>query len=267
MLKKSHYIALGVVVLVALILLNLPDQTAARIKLAIGSLFLPLFGLTSSSQQLAEKAGAALVPRSELLKQNEILRRQNQELRLRETQLQEAKSENDRLHQLLNWQSRTPWKLKLANVVAREPANWWHTVWIDLGSRDGVRVNLPVLTTNGLVGRISYVSYTRSQVVLLGNPNCKVAALVENETRDKGVLGAAGPLDSSLLAMGYLDKNANLKPGANVVTSGLGGIFPAGIPIGKIVDSRQVEYGLYTEARVKLAANLSTLEEVSVLFP
>jgi rod shape-determining protein MreC len=74
-------------------------------------------------------------------------------------------------------------------------------------------------------------------------------------------------LDSSLVNLGFLSRNAALAPGQKVVTSGLGGIFPAGIPIGTIVDFRSVEFGLYTEARVKLAANLSALEEVWVLFP
>ena len=96
------------------------------------------------------------------------------------------------------------WKLKLARVVLRDPANWWRTVQIDLGSRDGLRVNLPVLTTDGLVGRVSSVSLTRSQVTLLGDPNCKVAARVENETRDTGVIGPSGPLETELVELGYL---------------------------------------------------------------
>jgi rod shape-determining protein MreC len=128
-----------------------------------------------------------------------------------------------------------------------------------------MRTNLTVLTTDGLVGRIHSVSLTRSQVVLIGDPNCKVGALVQNETHDTGVIGSGGPFDNSLVELSYLSRGANLKPGQNVVTSGLGGIFPAGLPIGKIVDSRAVEYGLYTEARVKLTANLSGLEEVWVL--
>ena len=104
------------------------------------------------------------------------LRRENQQLRIQAMQAEETARENDRLRQLLGWQRQAPWKLKLARVVLREPANWWRTVQIDLGSRDGMRVNLPVLTAEGLVGRISSVSLTRSQVVLLGDPDCKVAA-------------------------------------------------------------------------------------------
>jgi rod shape-determining protein MreC len=267
MLKRPHYIALGLVVLLTLAILNLPSQTTARLKLGVGSLFLPLFGLATSSQQLAGAAGDAVVPRRELLKLNESLRRENQQLRLQAIRAQETASENARLRQLLGWQRQTTWKLKLAKVVLSEPANWWRTVQIDLGSRDGLRPNLPVLTMDGLVGRISAVGLTRSQVVLLGDPNCKVSARVENESRDIGVIGASGPLDAEFVGLGFLSRNANLKPAQNVVTSGEGGIFPPGIPIGKIVDVQAADYGLRTEAQVKLAANLNALEEVWVMFP
>ena len=267
MLKRPHYIALGLVVLLTLVILNLPSQTSAQFKLGIGSLFLPLFGLASSSQQLAGTTGDTLVPRRELLKLNDGLRRENQQLRLQAIQAQETAGENARLRQLIGWQRQASWKLKLARVVLRDPANWWRAVQIDLGSRDGLRVNLPVLTTDGLVGRVSSVSLTRSQVVLLGDPNCKVSARVENETRDTGIIGAAGPLDTEFVELGYLSRGANLKPAQDVVTSGEGGIFPKGIPIGKIVDVQAVDYGLRAEARVKLAANLNALEEVWVMFP
>jgi len=268
MLKRPQYIVLGLVVVLAVILLNLPGQTAARLKLAIGSLFLPLFGLAGAGQQTAAKATEALLPRSELARQNASLRRENEQLRLQTMQAEETARENDRLRQQLGWQLRQrQWKLKFAHVVLRDPANWWRTAQIDLGSRDGVRENLAVLTSDGLVGRVSSVSLTRSQVVLIGDPNCNVAALVQNETRDAGVISSGGPFDNSLVELRTFSGNVNLKPGQKIVTSGLGGIFPAGISIGKIVDSRAVEYGLYTEARVKLDANLGGLEEVWVLWP
>jgi rod shape-determining protein MreC len=175
--------------------------------------------------------------------------------------------ENDQLRALIGWQRQTPWKLKLANVIVRDPANWWRSVQIDLGSRDGLRENLPVLTPDGLVGRVASVGYARSQVVLLGDPNCRVSARVENPAHDIGVIGASGPLDTSLVELTYLSGNADLKSGEGVVTSGEGEIFPPGIPIGQVVDSRAVEFGLYTEARVKLSTNLGALEQVWVLFP
>lgn len=268
MLKKPHYIILGLVALLTFVVLSLPHQTASRLKLAIGGLFLPLVGLSSSGQQVIGKAATAITPRSELLKQNEQLRRENEQSHVLAMQTQEALRENERLRQLVGWQKQKPWKLKLANVILREPSNWWRTVQIDLGSRDGILVDLPVLTPDGLVGRIASVGLTRSQVVLLGDPSCHVSAVVQ-ETRDMGVIsaGSAGPLDYSLVELAYLPNNGGLKPGQTVVTSGKGGIFPKGIHIGKIADFHPAEFGLNIEAQVKLGANLSGLEEVWVLFP
>lgn len=267
MLRKKHYIALGAVALAAVLVLSLPSHVAARLKLALSSLFLPLFGLANTARQLPAAAMDAALPRRELLKELELLRRENDQLKIQQQQAAAIARENDQLRAQVGWQRQTPWKLKLARVVLRDPANWWRTVQIDLGTRDGLRENLPVLTPEGLVGRTGAVGYSRSQVVLVDDPNCRVSARVVNPAHDLGVLTAGGPLDNSLVNLTYLAGDANLKPGQEVVTSGEGGIFPAGIPIGQIVDARQVEYGLYTEARVKLAANLGGLDEVWVLMP
>ncbi len=268
MLKRPHYIALALVVMLTLAILNLPSQTRARLKSGLGGFFLPLFGLTSSSQRLVERASNTIVPRGELLRLNETLRQENDQLRLQLKEGEKAFQENDKLRHLLGWQQRSRLKVKAARVILSEPANWWRTVQIDLGTRDGLSNALPILTPEGfLVGRISQVSLTRSQVVLLGDPSCKVAARVENPSGDTGIVGASGPLDNGFVEMGFLSKNANLKPGQSVKTSGKGGVFPENIPIGNIVDVHSVESGLANVARVKLAANLGNLEEVWVRFP
>jgi rod shape-determining protein MreC len=266
MFKQKNYLALGAVVFVAIVLSSLPTRATTRLKLAVSSWFLPLFGLANAGQQLPADLADSVLPRRELLQQIDTLRRENQQLKSQAVQSAAMARENDQLRNLLGWQRQSPWRLKLANVVMRDPANWWRTIQIDLGSRDGIQTNQPVLTTEGLVGRVSSVSFVSSQIVLIGDPNCRVSAVVENATHDMGVLTAGGPLDTSLVQLSYLASSANLKPGQNVLTSGLGGVFPKGIPIGKIVDAQTIEYGLATEARVKLNANLGALEQVWVLF-
>jgi rod shape-determining protein MreC len=268
MFKQKHYLALGAVTLVTVLLLSLPSRAVSHLKLGIGGLFLPLFGAVNAARQLPDRAADAVLPRGELLKENENLRRENQEFKVRRHQTDAIARENDQLRALVGWQRQQPWKLKLASVVLRgDPANWWRTVQIDLGKRDGVTTNLPVLTADGLVGRVSSVGYTRSQVVLIEDPACRVSARVLNPAHDLGVISPGGPMENSLVNLSYLSGNANLKPGQLVVTSGEGGIFPAGIPIGQIADSSQAEFGLYTAARVKLSANLGALDQVWVLFP
>jgi rod shape-determining protein MreC len=270
MLKGKQYLVLGFAAVLAIVLMSLPGRTTQRLKLAVGSIFLPLFGLAGATQDTAGKAANVLTSRNELERANEVLRRENMELRINLEQADAIRTENDRLRKSLETKIRTQdqkkWKLKFATVVLREPSNWWRNVQIDAGTRDGVTNNLAVLTADGfLAGRVMSAGLTHSQVVLLGDPTCKVSARIENEMRDAGVIGGAGPLENEFVEMSYLARNAIIKPGQLVRTTGDGGLFPKDIPIGRVVDFRAVEYGLLTSARVRLGANLSALEEVWVL--
>lgn len=268
MFKKPRYIVLILMVLLVLAVLSLPRRAASQLKLAIGGLFLPLFGVANSVHHLSDKAQNALIPRRTLIQELEQLKQENQLLRLRSLQGDEALRENARLRQMLGAAHQAVWKPKLARVIGRDPANWWRSVQINLGSRDGIQPNLTVVTAEGLVGRIAEVAFNRSQVVLVGDPYCKVSALVQ-ETRDKGVIvpSAGESSDGSLVDLTYLPRNSTLKPGQLVVTSGDGGIYPPGIPLGQIVDVHSVDLGLRVEARVKLAVNFNRLDDVLVLVP
>src|ERR1044071_2958263 len=106
MLKRQYYISFGLVLLVVLVVLNLPEPSAGRLKLAVGGLFLPLFGLAGAAQNLADQAGGTLVSRNTLLRQINELRKENQQLRQQLSQAQEAWRENSQLRQALKWQQR-----------------------------------------------------------------------------------------------------------------------------------------------------------------
>ena len=265
MFKRPYYIALGIVVLVTLVVLKLPAKTTSQLKLAISGLFLPFFGLSSSTEKLAQKAGDAITPRSALVTQIEQLQAENQELKLRLVQWDTIAKENARLRQHYGLEKKGPWKWKLARVIGRDPANWWRTLRIDKGIRDGVTTNCAVFTTEGLVGRVSEAGFAQSQVVLLGDPNCRVSVLVD-ETRDHGILAPASssPLEPALVDLSYLPRQSQLRAGQRIVTSGEGGVFPPGLLVGHLVDFRSIGYGLYQEARVKLAVRMNALEEVFV---
>lgn len=268
MFKRAHYWALGIVTVLTLGLLNLPPSAAGRLKLAVAGIFLPLFGLAGSGQSFVDRASYALLTRDTLVTELDRLRKENEQLRLASAQARDTLGENARLRAMLGWQPKAPWKLRAARVVGREPTTWWRTVTIDLGSRDGVRLNLPVLTGDGLVGRIRSVGPTHSQVALIGDPECGVSVVV-NETRDNGIIQEArsAAVGDGYVALRTLQNSPNLMAGHKVLTSGLGGVFPKGVPVGEIVDARPVDGGLYTEARIRLAANLNRIEEVWVLTP
>ena len=271
MLKRQYYITIGLVLLVVLVALNLPEPAAGKLKLAVGGLFLPLFGMTGAAQHLAQQAANTLAPRGALLKEIDGLRRENQQLREQLMQVQDAWRENAQLRQALGWKARSPWQqLQPARVVGQDPANWWRTLMIDVGRQDRIRTNMVVITPDGLVGRVADVGIDRSQVVMVGDPACRFSALVL-ESRDKSVVAkgvispSASSLDRLLVDLIYLPGGSLIKPGQAVVTSGDGGIFPKGIAVGQVVDVRTNDYGLNLEARVKLAVNLNRLEQAWVI--
>jgi len=271
MLNKQHYITLVLVVLLVVALLSLPSRTADRLKLAISGLFLPLIGLAASTHEATAKAGDTLISKTDLLREIAALRASNQWLTF---QLQQAASvlrENEELRRELNFIRQKPsWKLLSARVIARDPETWWRSVWIDLGSRSpGMRTNLAVLTAEGLAGKVVSVGETRSRVVLLGDPSLRVAVLVGpyglNGTLQAGSGGARGDnmLDIENLFEDRADRT--VRPGDEVVTWGEGGVFPKGITVGRVVDVPRKDYGVATEARLRLSADLDALENVWVM--
>lgn len=266
--KRPYVIGLTAALLLAIVLLNLPAQTTSRLKFALGSLFIPLFGMARAAEKASDATGARLLPKAVLVNEVEKLRRENEELKIEVMQTRELARENDALRDAVGWQKRLPWKTRVAQVVSRDPANWWRSMEINLGGKDGVVKDLPVITKMGLVGRVNDVGNSSSRVVLLGDPNCRVSAVVDNSSGDTGQIlpGEATVLDESIVEMTYITRHSHAIPGQKVFTSGLDGL-PKNIPIGHITDTNSVGYGLYIEARIKLSANLREMEEVFVLFP
>lgn len=266
-LKRGQYLALGVAGGLLVVLLNLPPSAAARLKLAIGSIFLPLLGLSGAANSFVDDLSMRVLPRSSLIAQVRELERENQTLRLEASQGRIALEENIRLRQQMLARPEGPWKWQLARVVGRDPTTWWRTVQIDYGARRGAQLNQAVVTPQGLVGRISFVGEHFSRVALLGDADCQVTAIIQ-ETRDFGVIkGPQATLQAGILEWTALRSSPDVMAGQTVMTSGEGGVFPKGLVVGQILDTRSVQAGLYTVARVRLAVDLGRLEEVWVLSP
>lgn len=268
MWKKPHLALTGLVLVLVIVLLSLPSGPTNRLKLVLGSVFLPLFGLAGSVHGASQEAAGRIMPRSALIAENQSLRQANANLQVILQQSQAATDENARLRRLLGWQPNTLWKPVAGRIVSRDPATWWRTFRIDLGSRNGVRKDLPVMSPEGLIGRTTEVGLGYSQVALVGDPACRVAVLVR-ETGEQGIISQAseGVLDHRLVDLTHLPRAISLKAGQTVVTSGQGGVFPAGLLVGTVVDARTVGFGLYSEARIKLSSDSSRASEVLVLLP
>ena len=267
---KSQQTAVGAVLLTVFLLLVMPESARARLKSAIGALFLPVIGISTTGQVALESLGQLGASGSESSPTNQALgQAPDVPPSLADLQMENAllREEINQFRDANDWERRIPWESKLVRVVGRDPYNWWRRIKINLGSNKGIRFNQPVISAKGnLVGRVSEVGPLTSWVVLAGDPNCRFSALIK-ESRSQG--GIVSPRqyssDPRVVELTYLPNDVELRPGQAVVTSGLGGGFPKEIPVGLVVDSWISKDGLYTEARVKLHANLNQLETVRVL--
>jgi len=267
---KSQQTAVGAVLLTVFLLLVMPESARARLKSAIGALFLPVIGISTTGQVALESLGQLGTSGSESSPTNQALgQAPDVPPSLADLQMENAllREEINQFRDANDWERRIPWESKLVRVVGRDPFNWWRRIKINLGSNKGIRFNQPVISAKGnLVGRVSEVGPLTSWVVLAGDPNCRFSALIK-ESRSQG--GIVSPRqyssDPRVVELTYLPNDVELRPGQAVVTSGLGGGFPKEIPVGLVVDSWISKDGLYMEARVKLHANLNQLETVRVL--
>jgi rod shape-determining protein MreC len=249
--------------LLALVLVVVPGP--ARVAEAWGSR--GVTGLQATVTNALGQAGglvAAVRHAGALREENAALRAQVERLQGEAAQLREIELENQELRQLLGLRA-----LPLANeliparVVSRDPLNFAQAVSLDIGSDQGVREDHPVVTWRGLVGRVIEVQPASSRVLLVTDASSSVAVRVqEPESRATGV--TRGRSDQWLLLQ-YVAQQEPLQTGDLLITSGIGGVFPAGIPVGKIAQVRRRDQELFQEALVEPTARLGQLDRVYVL--
>lgn len=177
--------------------------------------------------------------------------------------LRKIEIENAELNKALSFKQNEPFQVLPAKIIRRQPSTWWQTVTINLGENNNIGVQLPVLSAEGLVGKIDTTSPNTSTVLLLTDESCQVSAKIDG-TPEVGILsgirGRTG--ESPVLRLNYLSKGASIEPGMMVYTTGRGGLFPEGILLGTI---ESYESGpLSGEALVKPAVDFKTLKIVFV---
>jgi rod shape-determining protein MreC len=184
-------------------------------------------------------------------------------LRQQVKSLDEIAFENRRLQNLLGFREQNRQRTVAARVIARAPDNWLSVIIVDKGSSTGVRRNAVVITPAGLLGRVVDTSPNLSKVALVNDPDFSVSAIVQR-SRQEGLV--SGTLGTSLI-MKYLPRESDVKVDDVVVTSGLTGICPKGILVGKVTSIGEEFSGLSHYAIIRPSVNLSNVEEVLIIIP
>lgn len=193
--------------------------------------------------------------------ENSELKEEIAALRRERAVLVREERENRRLKKLLRLQEDYEFPSIVAGVIGEDAVGWYRAFFINRGSDDSVVAGMPTTVATGVVGRVIKSSATVSKVLLITDPGFSLDCRV-GRTRDRGVL--SGHLDGKCI-LRYVSLQSTMKAGDDVVTSGLGGVFPKGLKVGTIESVRPGPHGLFLEAAVIPAVDFSTVEEVLVI--
>lgn len=190
---------------------------------------------------------------------NATLREENEHLRVQALQAGETREENARLRRLLVLKDRLPLATLAGEVIGREAGGWVRSLTVNRGRGDGISQQTPVIVPDGLVGRVVQVHRGAAVVQLLNDPASTVGAVVQR-TRTAGLVegDAGGTVRFKFMAR----DGASVAPGDLVVTSGLGTLFPKGLPVGRVVKIEDKGSALFHFAVLAPAVDFSRVEEV-----
>ncbi|MCS5683396.1 MAG: rod shape-determining protein MreC [Actinomycetota bacterium] len=266
--SRSSQFRLALLVLTSLVLITLDARTeGGAIDTARGAVLDVLGPLRSNTAKIFEPIGEAweaVTSYDELEAHNALLRAKLTEIQNSVLEVGEIERERESLLALLGARDRVAHVgRRTARVIDAPVSNYQRTLELDKGSRDGITVGMPVETGAGVIGRISNVSVTRSQVELLTDPNFDVGVRMVR-SGDDGIASGRGHNED--LEVSFIELDTVVIPGETVVTSGFqGSTFPEGLLIGTVVDV--VPNAVQGTQRITIhpAADLDRLRWVQVL--
>jgi rod shape-determining protein MreC len=263
--RRIRWWPVVIVLLTALVILvntqsiDAPRDLTARLTLPLQRL------LRQAGNELRGATGAA-GEAATLRERNVELEQTVAQLTVENLRLKEIEAENVRLRSLLQFRDVNPsFTYKggqvVGRIVANEPTSIVKSILIDIGSSNGIEPGMPVVTERGLVGRVTDVYRNAARVLLITDSSSNVNTMLQN-TRLRGILrGRAGQLP----IMDYLPQDQQILVGDIVVTSGEGGSFPIGIPVGQVVEVEQNDVEMFQRAAVRTTVDFDTLETVLVV--
>lgn len=254
-------------ILIALMVMTSGGQNMSGGESVIGSILMPVqSGIYSVTDSIGNFFSRVFTP-SDLAEENKTLREEIAQYKSDLNTLEELKKENERLKELLVFKDENiEYTIVTAKVTGKDSSNYFSIFTINRGVLDGVKQDMPVITEDGLVGRIIETGANWSKVMSITDYDSGVSAIVEL-TRDNGVVQGTTLSNTAepLLTMDFLPFDADILPGYRVITSGLGGVYPKGLIIGDTVEITRSSDNNQETAYINPAVDFLHLEEVMII--
>src|SRR5574337_382698 len=257
-LRLIAYLALAI----ALMVIDHRNGWLVQVRYFASAAVEPMYRLAALPSRLARSAGDAMSDRARLNQRNAELERELLLAQARLNRLQSVRDQNERLQQLLEAQRSLNLGVQLARIIDVDTDPFRHRVTIDAGARQGVAVSEAVLDAHGVMGQVVEVLPNASTVMLITDP-AHALPVKSERTGLRAIARGNGALDS--LELPNVPISADIKPGDKLVTSGLGGHFPAGFPVGTVRNIRNDASGMFAVATLTPSAALDRSGEVLIL--
>jgi rod shape-determining protein MreC len=264
-LKKYLYPLLtGIGILAALLFfsLNIPRNREANVlERAVLTILSPVLQPVARISSFAEDVWDGYIQLVDTHRENTRLRDDIRELNRRVLEGNEAFLANQRLELLLDMKKSVKTPTIAATVIGEDVTSWFRTLVINRGSSSGIREGMAVISADGVVGQTVKVSSTSSRVLLLTDHTSGISATIQR-SRARGVVKGKGEM---LCTLEFTTREEDVKVGDMVITSGIGGLFVKGLPIGEVTMVKRGEYGIFQTVSIRPSVNLPHLEEVLVV--
>ncbi len=194
-------------------------------------------------------------------KEHQTMIEENRRLLGKIASLREMQQENVRLRKLLDFTSTHQLQSVIARVIAKDVSTEFRAIRINRGESSGIHRNMAVITDEGIVGRVLRTTKTTADVVTMLDLLSAVDSIVER-SRARGIVEG---MTDEVCQLKFVIRTDDIEPGDLLITSGLGGIFPKGIPVGTVSKANRKAYGISQEVEVRPSVDFSRLEEVMVI--
>lgn len=268
-LLKKKAVLIILVTIVLFIVIGITSQNNSKLGW-FGNLFntivSPVQNALTFTGNKVDKTLSYFNDNKKIREENENLKKRIDELEKENEDLKELKTRNDMLMEALNIKNQLKeFDYISADIIAKDPGNWFNVFTIDKGSTHGVNNNSVVVSSKGLVGRVMVAGPFSAKVISIIDIDSAVSARLTKNRRYVDVKGDISLKDQGLCKMYNIQPDIDIAVGDSVETSGIGGIYPKGIKIGEVKEIRQVNNELDRYAIIEPAVDFNMLEDVFVL--
>ena len=266
MFSKKTAVIVGVVIIIAINIIVLsissrkqqPSFGASRIAIPLVA---PFQKAASRSIRFVRDIWTHYFYLVAVAYENDRLQQAYQRAIERNNQLNEVALSNQRLRSLLHFQKTQSSRVIAAEVVAKDPSPWSKTIIIDKGKGEGIAAGMPVVTAEGIIGQVIEAAAHQAKVLLIIDQNSAVDALIQR-TRSRGVVKGESAERCQLM---YVLRKYDINVGDTVISSGLDGVYPKGLRIGRVSGVSRPNSGIFQEVAVSPYVDFEKLEELLII--